>query len=44
MNIGRMIPAMQTESSHQNGMFSLTRNVTECVKVWMSSSKVGHYT
>ncbi len=33
-----------TESGHRNGMFSLTRNVTESVKVWMNSSKVGHYT
>ncbi len=24
------------ESSHKNGIYSLTRNVTECVKVWMN--------
>ncbi len=32
------------ESSHRNGIYSLTRNVTEFVKVWMNESKVGHYT
>ncbi len=32
------------ESSHKNGIYSLTRNVTECVKVWMNQSKVGPYT
>ncbi len=30
------------ESSHKNGLYILTRNVTEFVKVWMNSSKVGH--
>ncbi len=24
------------ESSHKNGIYSLTWNVTECVKVWMN--------
>ncbi len=28
--------AENTESSHKNGMFSLTRNVTECAKVWIN--------
>ncbi len=23
-----------TESSHKNGIYSLMRNITECVKVW----------
>ncbi len=32
------------ESSHKNGIYSLTRNVMEFVKVWMNSSKVGYYT
>ncbi len=32
------------ESSHKNGIYSLTRNVIEFVKVWMNSSKVGYYT
>ncbi len=31
------------ESSHKNGIYSLTWNVTEFVKVWMNYSKVGHY-
>ncbi len=33
-----------SESSPKNGIYSLTRNVTDCVKVRMNSSKVGHYT
>ncbi len=33
-----------SESSFKNGIYSLARNVTELVKVWMNSSKVGHYT
>ncbi len=27
-----------------NGIYRITRNVTECVEVWMNSSKVGQYT
>ncbi len=32
------------ESSLKNGIYSLTRNVTDFVKVWINESKVGHYT
>ncbi len=34
----------KTEISHKNGIYCILWNVTEFVKLWMNSSKVGHYT
>ncbi len=33
-----------SESRFKNGIYSLARNVTDFVKVWMNESKVGRYT
>ncbi len=33
-----------TESSHKNGIYCITRNVTEFSKFWMNKSEVGQYT